>query len=145
MSEDFRVENHGTIFLLTPLNERAAEWVEANVALDGGPYWCGSIAIENRFIHDIVTGMQRDGLKGEVSWPLTSAEAGRESAWSAGDAPIPIRPRRKRTQSILDSSRYITLWRWIFTHSSICSSVMKFAGSKRSQLMIWSSRFFQRL
>lgn len=49
------------------------------------------------------------------------------------------------TQSIFDSSLYMTLWRVVLTHSSIWASVMECSGLKRSQLMIWSSRFFQRL
>lgn len=48
-------------------------------------------------------------------------------------------------QSIFDSSRYMTLWRWVRIHSSIWASVMKLAGSKRPQETIWASVFFQRL
>src|SRR5215472_17314459 len=54
-------------------------------------------------------------------------------------------PDSRAAQSIFDSSRYMTLCRVVLTHSSISASVRKSRGSKRSQLMIWSSRFFQRL
>ena len=48
-------------------------------------------------------------------------------------------------QSTLFSSRYMTLWRVLATHSSICASVMWCAGSNRFQLTISPSAFFQRL
>ena len=61
-----------------------------------------------------------------------------------GDADAVDRDERGH-QSTRLSSRYITLCRVVFTHSSISPSVMRLAGSKRSQLAIWSRRFFQRL
>src|SRR6185503_222718 len=48
----------------------------------------------------------------------------------------PIDLGEREHQSTRASSRYITLWRVVFTHSSICSSVMTSSGSMRSQLTI---------
>ena len=58
---DFRCENHGSIFLLYPLNESAKSWIEENLPSDA--QWFGNaVAIEHRFIWPILEGIQNDGL-----------------------------------------------------------------------------------
>jgi hypothetical protein len=60
---DFKVDNQGSIFLLHPLNDAAREWVNEHIGQDNGyqPYY-PTVVIEHRYIADIVTGIQNDGL-----------------------------------------------------------------------------------
>lgn len=60
---DFRVENHGSIFLLRPHTDAAKSWLEEHIGQDNGfqPYW-PTVVIEHRYIGEIVAGIQSDGL-----------------------------------------------------------------------------------
>lgn len=60
---DFVVENHGSIFLLTPLSPPAKTWVNEHIGSENGfqPYW-PTVVIEHRYISDIVQGIRNDGL-----------------------------------------------------------------------------------
>lgn len=58
---DFEVQNHGSIFLLVPISLAALEWVEANIP-DDAQRLGRSIAVEHRYIWDIVAGATADGL-----------------------------------------------------------------------------------
>jgi hypothetical protein len=60
---DFIVENHGSIFLLRPQNQRAVEWAEEHIGPENGfqPYW-PTIVVEHRYIAGIVEGIRNDGL-----------------------------------------------------------------------------------
>jgi hypothetical protein len=60
---DFIVENHGSIFLLNPQTPAATFWVEGYIGQDNGfqPYW-PTVAVEHRYIADIVACIQADGL-----------------------------------------------------------------------------------
>jgi hypothetical protein len=60
---DFVVENHGSMFLLTPLTVLATSWVEEHIGEDNGfqPYF-PTIVVEHRFIAEIVDGILSDGL-----------------------------------------------------------------------------------
>lgn len=58
---DFTVQNHGSIFLLTPHTDAAEEWIAEHLPEDrmsAGP----SVVVEHRYIEDIVAGIQSDGL-----------------------------------------------------------------------------------
>jgi hypothetical protein len=58
---DFRCENHGSVFLLRPLNQAAQSWIEENLPSDA--QWFGSgVAVEHRYIWAILEGIQNDGL-----------------------------------------------------------------------------------
>ena len=57
---DFFVENHGTIFLLRPLIPAASSWIEGNPPEDGQTLG-NAVAVEHRYIADIVRGAQADG------------------------------------------------------------------------------------
>ncbi len=59
---DFLVENHFTIFLLTPLTPAANSWVNENLPEDRLTFG-GAVCVEHRFIRDIVTGILGDGLR----------------------------------------------------------------------------------
>jgi len=60
---DFLVENHGSIFLLKPQTPAATAWVQEHIGSENGfqPYW-PTVLIEPRYIDDIVSGIQSDGL-----------------------------------------------------------------------------------
>ena len=58
---DFVVENHGSIFLLQLLSPAANDWVAKNLPEDHLTFG-HAIAVEHRFIADIVRGAQNDGL-----------------------------------------------------------------------------------
>ena len=63
MNPDISIENHGSIFLITPLTPAAIAWIEENIGADNGyqPYF-PAVVIEHRYIADIVAGIQNDGL-----------------------------------------------------------------------------------
>jgi hypothetical protein len=58
---DFLVADHGTIFLLQPITDRALAWVREHLSPDS-PHFGLSLVVEHRFIADIVTGIRGDGL-----------------------------------------------------------------------------------
>jgi len=59
--QDFRSENHGSLFLLFPLTQRANSWIEAHLPEDA--QWFGNaVVIEHRYIWTILDGIQDAGL-----------------------------------------------------------------------------------
>jgi hypothetical protein len=61
---DLHVMDQGTIFLLTPMTQRATYWVAENIgAGEDVATWGSSIIVEHRYIADIVEGAIADGLK----------------------------------------------------------------------------------
>jgi len=60
---DVRIENHGSLFLVRPQNSTAREWIDDNVSVDGPWQWFGgALAVEGRYVVDLVNGMRQDGL-----------------------------------------------------------------------------------
>ena len=58
---DFTLADHGTIFLLRPCSNAAQAWIEAHLPDDTN--WFGpAVAIEHRYIQDILCGIAIDGL-----------------------------------------------------------------------------------
>jgi hypothetical protein len=60
---DFTVDDHGTIFLVTPITTIAREWVEQHLFLEGWQWLGGGFAVEHRFVAGLVEGMVGDGLR----------------------------------------------------------------------------------
>ena len=58
---DFIVSNHGSIFILQPLTHCAQTWVEEHLPEDA-MYFGSAVAVEHRFIRDILYGLTQDGL-----------------------------------------------------------------------------------
>ena len=58
---DFLVADHGTIFLLQPITDRALAWVREHLPPDSR-HIGSSVVVEDRFIADIVTGIHDDNL-----------------------------------------------------------------------------------
>lgn len=61
MTPDFRISNHGSIFLLAPETDAAKAWVEEHLPEDRTS-WCGATVVEHRYIEDIARGIVADGL-----------------------------------------------------------------------------------
>ena len=61
MKRDVELSLHGSIDLLTPLTPEAQAWMNENIPDDA--QWFGSgLAVEPRYVPDIVQGMIDDGL-----------------------------------------------------------------------------------
>ena len=61
MQTDFKVENHGTIFLFTPTNGAALEHLRENVSEES--QWLGdSLAVEHRYAADLVAALRTNGF-----------------------------------------------------------------------------------
>jgi hypothetical protein len=59
---DFAVSNHGAIVLLQPLTRAATEWAASNLPADRLTYG-SAVAIEPRYLADIVDGIRANGLE----------------------------------------------------------------------------------
>jgi hypothetical protein len=60
----FKLENHGSLFLLRPLNSAAKDWMGEHVPIDDPEtqFWSDAIVIEPRYVATIVDGIIGDGL-----------------------------------------------------------------------------------
>ncbi len=59
---DVYIENQGAIFLVRPVSAAALAWISEYVADDA--HWFGNaLAVEHRFIADLVLGMIAAGLQ----------------------------------------------------------------------------------
>jgi hypothetical protein len=59
---DIQFENHGSVWLVRPLTVVGREWIDENVS-DDAQWFGGALAVEPRYVGDIVEGMQIDGLE----------------------------------------------------------------------------------
>ena len=57
---DYAVENHGTIFLVRPMNNQAAQNLDVNVG-DDGQFFGGALVVEHRYIAEFVEKLQTEG------------------------------------------------------------------------------------
>jgi len=51
-----------TVFCLTPRTDEARNWIEENVHYESYQMLRNSVAVEHRYIADIITGMMEAGL-----------------------------------------------------------------------------------
>ena len=59
---DFLIENHGSIFLLSPQTDAGRAWIDENITREGfQPYW-PTVVIEHRYVQELVEGIRNDGL-----------------------------------------------------------------------------------
>lgn len=56
---DFKLENHGSLFLLRPLTAAAKEWMQQNLPVDSPEtqFCCDAVVIEPRYVDAIVDGI----------------------------------------------------------------------------------------
>jgi len=61
---DFSFHNHGSICILNPLTPAAKDWFNEHLPVDNPEthFWAGGIVIEARYVPDIISGIQSDGL-----------------------------------------------------------------------------------
>ena len=64
---DVQVENHGSLFLLRPLSDYAADWIEWHVDVNSAMFFGGALVVEPRYVGLIAKGMLEDGLRIEGS------------------------------------------------------------------------------
>jgi hypothetical protein len=60
---DIRVENHGSVTLLRPLNEVGRRWLDDNVQAEDWQWLGGALACEPRTVFNVVDGAEGDGLE----------------------------------------------------------------------------------
>lgn len=59
---DFVLEDHGSVFLLRPISPASFIWIGEHIPEDA--QWFGNaVAVEHRYIGDIVDGIASDGLE----------------------------------------------------------------------------------
>jgi hypothetical protein len=61
---DFALANHGSLFLLRPLNSTAKSWMTEHLPVESEEtqFWGDAIVIESRSVSPIVDGIIADGL-----------------------------------------------------------------------------------
>jgi hypothetical protein len=59
---DFRIENHGSIFLFDPQNTGAENHLRENVSQEA-LWFGGALAVEPRYARDLATALQREGFQ----------------------------------------------------------------------------------
>jgi len=60
---DFQIENHGSIWLVRPMTTTCREWLEENTE---GMWFGGALAVEPRYVADLVAGMEEEGFVNSV-------------------------------------------------------------------------------
>jgi hypothetical protein len=64
---DFAIYDDGTISLLRPVTEQAKEWTRDHIP-ELAMWWAGAVAIEHRYVEDILFGIHDDGLTVSTDW-----------------------------------------------------------------------------
>jgi hypothetical protein len=59
---DFSVRSEGTIWLFTPLSPAALQFLSEHIQEDA-QYFGDSLAVEHRFVYDLLIGLREHGLK----------------------------------------------------------------------------------
>jgi hypothetical protein len=59
---DFRIMHHGTISTVTPLTNRCKAWLDEKVEAEGWQWFGDQLAVEPRYVDQVVEGMIEDGL-----------------------------------------------------------------------------------
>ena len=59
---DFTVADHGTVFILYKNTKQAREWADEHIDPNAPTWGLNGIAVEHRYISQIIVGAQDDGL-----------------------------------------------------------------------------------
>ena len=63
---DVELNDQGSIWLVTPMTPEAQDWISENVQVDA-QFWGASLAVEHRFIGNLVDAIINDGLRVRVN------------------------------------------------------------------------------
>ncbi len=66
---DLLVQGGGSVYLLRPTSRKGCRWLKEHIPADA-TWFAGALAVEHRYVSDILAGAIRDGLK--VKRPCTS-------------------------------------------------------------------------
>jgi hypothetical protein len=58
---DFLIRDEGPLVLVTPATPEAQQWLDEHVVGET-TWWCGALAVERRYVFDLLSGAQSDGL-----------------------------------------------------------------------------------
>ena len=62
MRADVMVTGGGTTYLFDPVTDKAKRWINRNVAGEAWQHYGGALAVEHRYIGDLMDAARRDGL-----------------------------------------------------------------------------------
>ena len=62
MSEDFELQDEGSLYLLRPLTREAVEWLDEHIEQNRQMFGT-AVVIEHRYVADIVRGIRDAGLE----------------------------------------------------------------------------------
>lgn len=68
MDIDIIVADFGSLVRLTPLSDAGSNWINANVYVEGWQWLGGGLCVERRFVPDLISGMNDDGLVVSADW-----------------------------------------------------------------------------
>lgn len=59
---DLEFRHEGSLFLVIPFTQEGRDWLNEHIAEDA-QWWAGGVAVEPRYVEDILVGAQDDGLR----------------------------------------------------------------------------------
>jgi len=62
MEVDFRIENHGSVFLFTPLTERAKNFTDTDLDVQGWQWMGASFAVDHSLAHNLASALIDEGF-----------------------------------------------------------------------------------
>jgi len=65
MTKDFETSSHGPVSLFQPLTAKTKKWIEENVHTEPWQWLGSALAVEHRYIDNLVHWAEEAGLKGE--------------------------------------------------------------------------------
>jgi hypothetical protein len=63
MHPDIRINNHGSIVILTGVSDAGIDWLEASLDPDAQRWGVNGWVVEPRYVDDILDGAHDDGLE----------------------------------------------------------------------------------
>ena len=63
MANDITIVNHGTLAMVHALTKRAKFWLQDNVGTESWQWFGNAVAVEPRYVGDLVDGMVESGLE----------------------------------------------------------------------------------
>jgi hypothetical protein len=61
-TQDFQVENHGSVWMFTPLTLAAKKFLDENVASEGWMWMGNSLCVDHRPALDFVSYLEEEGF-----------------------------------------------------------------------------------